>query len=121
MNETMDFRRGAAVLACAFALLGAVLLTGAGAASADNSTSCGSKTISVKAGGGKSVQVAASRIQVEGGATCKTAYAVIRGVVTKNVPKGWTVHEGGFKVPRGLVAQEAKKGKMTVEFALVGR
>jgi hypothetical protein len=90
-------------------------------ASAAGSTSCGSRTITVPAaGGGKTFAVPASRITVEGGATCAEAYAVIRGVVTKKPPKGWTVRPGHFQVPRGLNAEMATKGRKTVKFALAG-
>jgi len=116
-----NLKRGLATLGCAASLAGAGVVAVPGAATAaPRPQSCGSKVITVPVKGGKTVKVPASRIRVEGGATCKTAYAVIRGVVTKELPKGWTVSHGNFNVPRGLVPQVAVNGKKKVTFALPG-
>jgi hypothetical protein len=119
MNNRPPLRRAAAVLACVASLAAMAIAPAAGSAAA-KPTSCGARTISVAAKGGKSVEVPVSRISVEGGATCREAIAVISGVVTKKVPAGWTVRAGNFKVPRGLTAEMATKGPKTVKFALVG-
>jgi hypothetical protein len=108
-----------AILACLMVLVGALWAVGPAGAAAGGRTSCGSKEIAIREGG-KTLQAAASRISVSGGATCKQAVTVIRGVLLKEVPKGWKVKTGGFKVPRGLVAQQAVNGKKTIRFATVG-
>jgi hypothetical protein len=118
--KSFNSRRAAATLGCAAALAGSALVGAPGAAAhAPGAQACGSRTIAVHAGG-KTTHVAVSRIRAEGGATCKVAIAVIRGVVTKKLPRGWSVSEGNFKVPHGLTAQIAVKGKMKVKFALPG-
>jgi hypothetical protein len=124
-RNTMDYRRQAgrlaAIFACAASLAGIAALIAPLGASAAGSTTCASKTITVPAaGGGKTVAVPVSRISVHGGATCAEAYAVIRGVVTKKVPAGWTIRPAHFPVPHGLHAEAATKGAKTVRFALVG-
>jgi hypothetical protein len=119
MNR-LHLGRKLTILATAASLAGAGAAVGPATASAHaGGTSCGSKTIAVPAGG-KTVRVAASRITVSGGATCGQADTVIKGYVQHKTPKGWTVKEGTFAVPHGLTAETAKKGKMTVQFALVG-
>ncbi len=121
MGKRLNLGRGVAILACAASLAGTAATLAPGTAlAAGGATSCGSKTITVAAKGGKSTQVAVSRISVAGGATCRQAYTVIAGVVTKEVPKGWTIEHGHFHVPHGLTAQVATKGAMTIKFALVG-
>src|SRR3954453_20559831 len=124
-KETMkrfNLKRGAAILGCAASLAGAGTAIAPGIApAAVKSTNCGSKAIIVPVKAGKTTKVPASRIRVEGGATCKDAYAVIRGVVTKELPKGWTVSHGNFNVPKGLVPQVAVNGHKKVMFALPGR
>jgi hypothetical protein len=121
--ETMKrntIRRGAAILGCAASLAGTTVALAPGiATAAPAAKSCGAKVISAPVNG-KAGQVAASRIRAEGGATCAEAYAVIRGVVTKKLPRGWTVAHGNFKVPKGLVPQVAVNGKKKVTFALPG-
>ncbi|MCW2981778.1 MAG: hypothetical protein JWO14_3505 [Solirubrobacterales bacterium] len=121
MRDGFNLRRIAAVFACAASLAGAaVAVTPDVAAAGPASSSCGSRSIAVKAGG-KQVRVAASLIKVEGGATCAEAVAVIRGVVLNKIPKGWSVGKsGGYKVPHGLTAHVLVKGKKKVEFALPG-
>ena len=123
-KETMkrlNLKRGAAILGCAASLagIGAVAVPGA-ATAAPKAQSCGSKVITVPVEGGKTVMVSASRIRVEGGATCQVAYTVVRGVVTKELPTGWTVSRGNFKVPKGLTPQVAVNGRKKVMFALLG-
>jgi hypothetical protein len=120
--KRLNPKRGAAILGCAASLagFGASLAPGI-APAAVKSTSCGSKVIVVPVNGGTATKVPVSRIRTEGGASCKVAYAVIRGVVTKKLPKGWTVAHGNFNVPKGLVPQVAVKGHMKVMFALPGR
>jgi hypothetical protein len=119
--KRLNLKRGAAILGCAASLagMGAIAVPGA-ASAAPKSQSCGSKAITVPVKGGKTVKVSASRIRVEGDATCKDAYAVIRGVVTKELPNGWTVSRGNFKVPKGLTPQVAVNGHKKVMFALPG-
>jgi hypothetical protein len=119
MNR-LHIRRKLAILAATASLAGAGAAIGPAGASAHAGGSCGSKSISVSVKGGKPVQVAVSRIETSGGATCKTAYAVIGGFVKKKVPSGWRVTQGTFNVPHGLTAEMATKGKMLVKFALVG-
>jgi hypothetical protein len=121
MRDGFNLRRIAAVFACAASLAGAaVAVTPDVAAAGPASSSCGSRSIAVKAGG-EQVRVAASLIKVEGGATCAEAVAVIRGVVLNKIPKGWSVGKsGGYKVPHGLTAHVLVKGKKKVEFALPG-
>jgi hypothetical protein len=120
--QMLILKRGAAVLGCAASLAwSAAALTPATATAAPRAQSCGSKVIIVPVKGGQATKVPASRIRVEGGATCKDAYAVIRGVVAKKLPKGWTVTHGNFKVPAGLVPQVAVNGHKKVMFALPGR
>ena len=118
--KRLNFKRGAAILGCAASLAGTTIAIGPGTAAAAGAKACGSKSISVKGTAGKTTHVAASRIRVEGDATCADAYQVIRGVVTKNLPKGWTVTRGNFKVPHGLVPQVAVNGRKKVMFALPG-
>jgi hypothetical protein len=119
--KRLNLRRGAAILGCAASLAGAGAVAVPGAAmAAPKPQSCGSKVITVPVKGGKTVKVSASRIRVEGGATCKDAYAVIRGVVTKKLPAGWTVSHGNFNVPKGLTPQVAVNGHKKVMFALPG-
>ena len=121
MKNRLNLGRGLAVLACAASLAGTAVTVAPGTAiAAGAATNCGSKTIAVSAKGGKATQVAVSRISVAGGVTCRQAYTVIAGVVTKEVPKGWTIERGHFQVPHGLTAQVATKGAMTIKFALVG-
>jgi hypothetical protein len=117
--KSFNLRRATAVLGCAASLAGAALAPGAVAA-APKAKSCGSKSISVAIKGGKTTTFSASMIRAEGGATCAEAVRVIRGVVTKNLPRGWTVSRGNFKVPHGLVPQVAVNGRKKVKFALVG-
>jgi hypothetical protein len=74
----------------------------------------------VSSKGGKSLTVPVSRIRVEGGATCHEAVTVIRGALTKNLPGGWVLRHGNFKVPQGLTAQMATKGAKKVGYATVG-
>ena len=106
-------------LACLASLAaGAGIIAPAGAA-AQATSSCGSREIAVKAAG-ETLMVPVSLISVSGGATCKQAVAVVRGVLLKDVPKGWKVSTGTFKVPHGLVAQQAVNGTKTVRFATVG-
>jgi hypothetical protein len=112
--------RATALFACVAALAGGAAAVGPGSAAAHAGTNCGARTITVKAGGGKAVRVPASRIAVEGGATCADAYKVIRGKVTKRLPSGWTVSRGTYKVPRGLTPYVAVNGHKKVKFALVG-
>lgn len=112
-------RRAAVTLACAVCLaVGGAALAPAGAV-ARAASSCGSKDIAVKEAG-KTLTVPVSRITVSGGATCKQADVVIRGVLLKEVPKGWKVTDGTFKVPHGLVAQQAVNGGKTIRFATIG-
>jgi hypothetical protein len=121
MRKRLHLGHGVAILACAALLAGTATAIAPAAASAQGSSSCGSKSIKVPQKGGKALHVAASRIKVEGGATCAEAYAVIRGAVTKNLPPGWVLGRGNFHVPPGLVAQVAVNGKKKVEYAVVGR
>jgi hypothetical protein len=109
--------RKLAILATVASLAGGAAALGPASASA---ASCGSKTIAVSAKGGKKVTFPVSRIQASGGATCKVAYAVIRGYVLHQTPSGWRVTQGTFDVPHGLTPEVATKGKMMVRFALVG-
>ena len=118
--DSSKLRRGAAALACTASLAATATALAPGTAVAAGAKSCGSRTISVSAKGGKAVEVPVSRITVEGGATCKEAIAVIGGALKKQVPHGWTVREGSFKVPRGLTAQIATKGAKTVKYETVG-
>jgi hypothetical protein len=117
MNGRLPRSRTVAILGCTVALVGAALAPGA---SAQGGTSCGSRTIAVSAKGGKTVTVPVSRIRVEGGATCKEAIHVIGGFVKHDVPDGWAVGPGAFKVPRGLHAEIATNGHKKVKFALIG-
>jgi hypothetical protein len=119
MLRAPSVRRAVAILACAASLVGGAAAIAPAGASARATTSCGSKDVAVKEAG-KTLTVPVSRIAVSGGATCKQADAVIRGVLLKEVPKGWKVTTGTFKVPHGLVAQEAVNGSKTVRFATVG-
>jgi hypothetical protein len=119
MNR-MQFRRGVAIVACAASAAGTITTLAPGAASARTASSCGAKTIEVPLKSGKPLHVPVSRIRVEGGATCREAYAVIRGAVTKKLPKGWVVRRGNFQVPNGLTAQTAKNGSKTIKYAVVG-
>jgi hypothetical protein len=112
--------RKLAIVATAASLAGAGAALGPAAASAHAGKSCGSKSIAVAAPGGKKVRVAVSLIKVSGGVTCAQATTVISGYVLHKTPKGWTVKEGTFKVPRGLTAESATNGKKTIQFALVG-
>jgi hypothetical protein len=122
MRNRLHPRRVAAILACTASLAGtATALAPGTAAAAPAASNCGSKSIKVPQKGSKTVYVAVSRIRVEGGATCAEAFKVIRGAVTKNLPSGWTLGRGKFKVPEGLTAQVAVNGHKKVEFALVGR
>jgi hypothetical protein len=120
--ERFNLKRGAAILGCVASMAGTTAVVAPGAAAAaPKAQSCGSKVILIPAvGGGKSTKVPVSRIRVEGNATCAEAIKVIRGVVTKNLPKGWTVSHGNFKVPRGLTPQVAVNGHKKVMFALPG-
>jgi hypothetical protein len=119
MKEALNPACGAAILACAAALAGTVA-TAPVTAAAPAAHSCASTTIEVSQKGGKAVTVPVSRIRVEGGATCKEALAVIRGFVTKDLPSGWAIGRGNFKVPHGLVPEIATNGHKKVKFALVG-
>jgi hypothetical protein len=119
MRRAPSVRRAAAILACAASLAGGVAAVAPPGAAARATSSCGSKNIAVKEGG-KTLTVPVSLITVSGGVTCKQADAVIRGVLLKEVPKGWKVTDATFKVPRGLVAQQAVKGGETIKFATVG-
>jgi len=118
--------RKLAILATAASLAGGGAALGPASASAHvggnamAGGSCGSRTISVPSKTGKPLTVPVSRIQVSGGATCKTAATVIRGYVLHQIPSGWKVRQGTFDVPRGLTPEMATKGKMLVKFALVG-
>jgi hypothetical protein len=116
-----NLRHATATLACVASLggAGAVLAPGA-ATAAPGAQSCGAKVITIPTKGGEASKVPVSRISVRGGATCRDAYAVIRGVVTKKLPRGWSVAHGNFKVPSGLVPQVAVKGHKKVMFALPG-
>lgn len=116
-----NLKRATAILGCAASLAatGAVAVPAATAA-APRSQSCGSKVITVPVKGAKPAKVVASRISVQGGATCRNAYTVIRGVVTKEMPRGWTVSRGNFKVPNGLTPQVAVNGHKKVMFAVPG-
>src|ERR1700712_5458100 len=118
MNGKLRRSRTVAILGCSVALIGAALAPGS--ASAQGATSCGSRTVAVKAKGGKTVTVPLSRIRVEGGATCQEAIQVIRGFVLHKVPKNWAVGPGAFKVPQGLHAEIATNGHKKVKFALGG-
>ena len=108
MNYGTNFRRGAAVLACA-AFWPARVRRSRRAPRARRAPprrpAAGSRTIAVPVKGGKSLKVPASRIKVEGGATCQEAYGVIRGALTKHPLDGWTYGRGNFKVPPGLTAE----------------
>jgi hypothetical protein len=116
MNRLHPGRKLAILATVASLAVGAAALGPASATAA----SCGSKTIAVSSKGGKTVTFPVSRIQVSGGATCKVAYKVIRGYVLHQTPSGWRVRQGTFEVPRGLTPEVATKGKMLVQFALVG-
>jgi hypothetical protein len=120
MSHRMNPRRAAAILACAVSLAGTTTVLAPGTALAHAASSCGSKSIKVSQQGGKSVDVAVSRIRVEGGATCAEAYKVIRGAVTKELPRGWVLGPGNFKVPPGLTAEVAVNGHKKVKYAVVG-
>ena len=119
MRRASSVRRAAAMLACAASLAGGVAAVAPAGAAARAARSCSSKNVAVKKGG-KTLSVPVSLITVSGGATCKEAITVIRGVLLKEVPKGWKVTEATFKVPHGLVAQQAVKGGETIKFATVG-
>jgi hypothetical protein len=119
MKERLDPRRSAAVLACA-AALAAPAWSATPAAAAPAAHGCPSTTVKAAQDGGKSVTVPVSRIRVEGGATCKEALTVVRGFVTKELPAGWTIGRGNFKVPHGLIAEIATNGQKKVKFALIG-
>jgi hypothetical protein len=119
VSRAPRFRRTVAMLACAASLAAGAAALGPAGAAARAPSSCGSKDVAVKEAG-KTLTVPVSRITVSGGATCKQAYAVIRGVLLKEVPKGWKVSRGGFKVPHGLVAQQAVDGHKVVRFATIG-
>lgn len=118
---TRRFRPGRtlAILGCALASIAAMVVPGA-ASAAHGGTSCGSRSITVSSKGGKTVTFAVSRIRVEGGATCTEAIQVIRGFVKHDVPGGWAVGPGDFKVPHGLHAEIATNGHKKVKFAVVG-
>ena len=120
MNIKLNVRRTLAAIACAGFLAGSATTIAPAAASAAVSGGCGSRTIQIPEKSGKALSVPVSRIRVEGGATCAEAYKVVRGALTKNLPKGWTVGAGSFKVPSGLTAQIAVDGKKKVEYATVG-
>jgi hypothetical protein len=119
MRHSIHLRRAAAIVGCSASLAGAALVAAPGAGAAPTAHSCGAKTIAVKTGG-ETTKVPASRIRVEGGATCAEAVKVIRGVVLHKIPRGWSVGRGGFKVPSGLTAHIAVNGHKKVKFALVG-
>ena len=114
-----SLRRAAAILACAASLAGATAAVAPAGALARAASSCGSKDIAVKEAG-KTLSVPVSRITVSGGATCRQADAVIRGVLLKELPAGWKLTKATFKVPHGLVAQQVVNGRKTVRFATVG-
>jgi hypothetical protein len=118
-----NLTRWSAVLGCVAALsasTAALAPTALAAPAGHGAKSCGSKTIAVQSRNGKVTRFPVSRIRVEGGATCAEAVRVIRGVVTKHLPPGWTASRGNFKVPHGLTAQQAVNGKKRVKFALPG-
>ncbi len=112
-------RRTAAILVCAASLAGGAAGIAPVGAVARAASSCGSKEIAVREAG-KTLTVPVSRITVSGGATCRQAYAVIRGVLLKEVPKGWKASLADFTVPHGLVAQQAVNGRRTIRFATIG-
>ena len=116
-----NLKRLTAVLGAAAALTGAAIAPGAApaAAAGNGAKSCGARSINVRSGG-KVTRFPVSLIRVEGGATCAEAVRVIRGVVTKKLPRGWTASRGNFKVPHGLTPQQAVNGKKRVKFALPG-
>jgi hypothetical protein len=118
--KNSNLKRAAAVLGCVASLAGPAALAPAGAAAAPKAMSCGARSIKVPVKGGKAVTTPVSLIRVEGGATCAEATAVIRGVLTKELPKGWKVTKGNFKVPHGLTPQVAVNGHKKVTFALPG-
>jgi hypothetical protein len=120
MTSRFNLGRGTAILACAASLAGTAAAVAPGTAVARAAEGCGAKTISIPQKNGKSLHVPASRIRVEGGATCEEAYAVIRGAVLKKPLSGWSYGRGNFKVPHGLVAEIATNHQKKVKWAQVG-
>jgi hypothetical protein len=114
-DSKLQVRRAVAVFACGASLAGAA--TASAAPAGTKAHSCGARSITLPHKPSETVKVAISRIRVEGGVTCAVAIKVIRGAVLHQIPGEWKVSHGNFKVPHGLVAQQAVNGHKRITWA----
>jgi hypothetical protein len=124
MKSKLHLGRGTAILACTASLAATSLLV-APVSPAAAATKCGNKTVKVPVEGGKPVNYPVKAIEVEGGATCAEAAAVIGPFLAGQPPAGWKSVTPHYELPKaladqGLFPQEVKKGGKKIKFAIRG-